>query len=440
MEQFEKILKIIEEEDIEFIYLLFVDIKGHFRSIQTPSNLIYQTLNYGFVANTSDLKDFNGNQYITLFPDINTFTILPWRPQQGKCASLICQVNTVNNIPIDSRKVVNQIYKKCINKELFFDIVPSIQFFAFHTDEDGTPTTFTHSNAQECDFSPSDLAVNLRRDIVLTLMDCDIMFSSCSSKKDYGLQEITLQGGDLKLICDNITFAKSVCGIIAKRHGLYACFLPKPKNNIKGSCMPLKFKCLNDEEKNIFYDENSSNKLSSLCYNFIAGILKYIREICIITNPLINSYKRLASNQMPNIVAWTSSCLDSNLVLQIAPAFIDNDIMIQINSVDVSSNIYLALPLLIEAGVEGIEKKLVAPDEFNIEMLNNTDDELEKSGILRLPSTMTDALSLFKNSEFAKRVLGEDIFYQIIEIKEKECNEYKKYVSAWEINNYIHEY
>ena len=390
----------------------------------------------------SDMEDFKGYGFINLLPDIGTLTILPWRPQQGKCATMICQIKTLNseNSTLDPRNVVEQTMKKCINKGLFFDIVPSIQFYVFHTDDNGMPSTLTHSQAKDFSFGPDDLGVNLRRDITLTLADCDIMFSSCSARSDKGLQEIQLQGANLMPICDSITFTKSACGILAKRHGLYACFMPKPTNNVKGSYMRLKFKCENDEEINIFYDENDPNKLSTLAYSFIAGILKYIREITLITNPLINSYKKLASNQNSNFVAWTSDCINNNSILQIAPSFIENDVMLQINSIDMSSNVYLALSLLIEAGLEGIENNLAVPKEFNIQLLNRTDEELEKLGIVRLPSTMIEALTLFKKSEFAKRVLGEDIFLQFIEMKEKEYNEYKKYVSEWEIHKYINEY
>lgn len=442
MESLERILKIIEEQDVEFIYLLFVDIKGYFRSIQTPARLIYQTVNYGFIVNMSNIEYFKEEGFINLLPDIGTFTILPWRPQQGKCASMICQMRTLNdkNLILDTRNVLEQTMKKCINKGMFFDIVPSIQFYAFHTDDNGLPTTITHNQATEFDFGSDDFGVNLRRDITFTLEECDIMFSSCLAKSDSGLQEINLEGADLKTVCDSINFTKSVCQVIAKRHGLYACFIPKPTNDVRGSCMRLKFKCENDEERNIFYDENDPNKLSTLAYCFIAGILNRIREITLITNPLINSYKRLASNQKSNFVAWTSNCINTNSILQIVPSYIESDVMIQINSVDMSSNVYLALSLLIEAGLEGIENNLTVPKEFNMELLNRTGVELENLGIGHLPLSMVEALYLFKKSEFAKRILGENIFSQIIKIKENEYDEFKKYVSEWEIQKYIQEF
>lgn len=440
--KFEKIFEIINNDDVAFVYLLFLDIKGHFHSIQVPSNEAYRVFSYGLIINISDIEGFEGEGMVSLSPDLDTFVIQPWHPQQGKCACVICQINTLKNevLNLDSRIIAEHIMKKCISKELFFEIIPSIQFYMFHTDENGMPLTITHDKSDEYAYGSADLGTNLRRDIALTLEDCGIMFSSFSTKKDEGLQEINLHGKPIKTICDNINFCKSVCQIIGKRHGLYASFIPKPINSLQGSKMQLKFICQNDEEKNVFYDENDKNKISFLGYSFIAGILKYIREIAIITNPLTISYKRLASTQVPNCVAWSSDSLNNSVILQIAPSYIESDVMIQVNSVDMSCNPYLALSLLLEAGLEGIINKLIPPQEVTINLFDKTDDELEKLGIIRLPLSMGESIDLFKKSAFAKKILGEDIFNQIIVNKEKEWAEYRKVVSEWEIKKYIYEY
>ena len=442
MGAFENILRTIDEEDVLYIYLLFVDIKGHFHSIQTNSSNAYRIFSYGYDINISNIEGFEDVGVVNLYPDFDTFVIHPWRPQQGKCSSIICNINPINNreFNFDSRLIAIESLKNCINKELFFTIIPSIQFYMFHTDEDGNPLTVTHDKSDEYDFGPWDLGVNLRRDITITLQDCDIMFTSCTTKRDCGLQEINLNGADLKRICDDINFSKEVCKTIAKRHGVHASFMPKPTNGVKGSRMQIKFMCQNDEETNIFYEETDKNKISSIGYSFIAGILKYIREISIITNPLINSYKKLASDKVPRCIAWTGDSSNDSVILQVVHTYIENDIMIQINSIDVACNPYLTLSLLIEAGIEGIIDKLTPPQEVNSNLFNKTDTELQKLSIKSLPMSMGEALDLFKKSKFAKKILGDAIYYHVINIKEKEWTEYRRSVSEWEVNQYLLEY
>lgn len=243
MNKMEELINRIKEEDIEFVYLLFVDIKGNFRSVQTQVNQIERTISYGFIVNVSNIENYEEEGLINLYPDIDTFTILPWRPQHGRCAAMICQMKKIEGteIMLDSRNVAEHTMRRCNDSEIIFEIVPSIQFYLFHLDEDEMPTTITHNRAREYEYGRADLGLNVRRDITLTLSDCDILFSSCSAKNDKGLQEINLIGDRLKPICDIVEFTKSACQIIARRHGLYASFIPKPTNDVKGSFMRLQF-------------------------------------------------------------------------------------------------------------------------------------------------------------------------------------------------------
>lgn len=204
--------------------------------------------------------------------------------------------------------------------------------------------------------------------------------------------------------------------------------------------MPLQFICLNDDENNILYNEHDKNKLSDIGYNFIAGILKHIREISLITNPLITSYKKLASSRIGSYVGWTSDSTNLNTVIQIIPSFIENDVMIQISNVDVSCNSHLALSLLLEAGLDGITNNLLPPQEMEASSFNKSDTDLSLQNITRLPLSMEEAIYEFKKSTFAQRVLGNDIFQKYIEIKEREYKEYAETVSEWELNKYMGDY
>ena len=425
MKSFENIFKSIDEDDIEYIYLLFFDIKGLIHTVQTFSK-----------------EGFDTMKIINLIPIPATFTILPWRPQQGKCASMICQILPLQKQSpnLDSRNISARTMEKCISHGLFFEITPGIEFYTFHTDDAGLPTTLTYDKSNEYDFGPADTGLNLKRDITLTLSECEISATHFFTKKDPGLHEIVLHQKDLQTICDTISITKSICKIIGGRHGFHVSFLPKPTNNASGSNMPLQFICLNDDENNILYNEHDKNKLSDIGYNFIAGILKHIREISLITNPLITSYKKLASSRIGSYVGWTSDSTNLNTVIQIIPSFIENDVMIQISNVDVSCNSHLALSLLLEAGLDGITNNLLPPQEMEASSFNKSDTDLSLQNITRLPLSMEEAIYEFKKSTFAQRVLGNDIFQKYIEIKEREYKEYAETVSEWELNKYMGDY
>ena len=442
MKSFENIFKSIDEDDIEYIYLLFFDIKGLIHTVQTFSKDAYRILSYGLSLNISDIEGFDTMKIINLIPIPATFTILPWRPQQGKCASMICQILPLQKQSpnLDSRNISARTMEKCISHGLFFEITPGIEFYTFHTDDAGLPTTLTYDKSNEYDFGPADTGLNLKRDITLTLSECEISATHFFTKKDPGLHEIVLQQNDFKTICDTISITKSICKIIGGRHGFHVSFLPKPTNNASGSNMPLQFICLNDDENNILYNEHDKNKLSDIGYNFIAGILKHIREISLITNPLITSYKKLASSRIGSYVGWTSDSTNLNTVIQIIPSFIENDVMIQISNVDVSCNSHLALSLLLEAGLDGITNNLLPPQEMEASSFNKSDTDLSLQNITRLPLSMEEAIYEFKKSTFAQRVLGNDIFQKYIEIKEREYKEYAETVSEWELNKYMGDY
>ena len=436
------IFRMVEEEDVEFIRLQFTDIFGTLKNIAITSSQLEKALDNKCMFDGSSVEGFvrieESDMY--LYPDYDTFEIFPWRPQQGKVARLICDVYTPDGKPFegDPRWILKKTIKEANEMGYRFDVGPECEFFLFHTDDNGIPTTLSHEKAGYFDLGPNDLGENIRRDMVLTLEDMGFEIEASHHEVAPAQHEIDFKYDEVLKTADNIQTFKMTVKTIAKRHGLYATFMPKPKFGISGSGMHINMSLATEEGKNIFADENGKIGLSDDAYHFIAGIMKHARGMSAITNPLVNSYKRLVPGyEAPVYIAWSAK--NRSPLIRI-PASRGNGTRVELRNPDPTANPYLVLALCLAAGLDGIKNKIEVPDSVDCNIYEMTPGERRAAGIENMPADLKEAVDCLVADEFLCSVLGEHITTKYVEAKMKEWENYTTRVSQWEIDEYLYKY
>ena len=436
------IFRMVEEEDVEFIRLQFTDIFGTLKNIAITSSQLEKALDNKCMFDGSSVEGFvrieESDMY--LYPDYDTFEIFPWRPQQGKVARLICDVHTPDGKPFegDPRWILKKTIKEANEMGYRFDVGPECEFFLFHTDDNGLPTTLSHEKAGYFDLGPNDLGENIRRDMVLTLEDMGFEIEASHHEVAPAQHEIDFKYDEALKTADNIQTFKMTVKTIAKRHGLYATFMPKPKFGISGSGMHINMSLATEEGKNIFADENGKIGLSDDAYHFIAGIMKHARGMSAITNPLVNSYKRLVPGyEAPVYIAWSAK--NRSPLIRI-PASRGNGTRVELRNPDPTANPYLVLALCLAAGLDGIKNKIEVPESVGCNIYEMTPGERRAAGIENMPADLKEAVDCLVADEFLCSVLGEHITTKYVEAKMKEWENYTTRVSQWEIDEYLYKY
>ena len=436
------IFRMVEEEDVEFIRLQFTDIFGTLKNIAITSSQLEKALDNKCMFDGSSVEGFvrieESDMY--LYPDYDTFEIFPWRPQQGKVARLICDVHTPDGKPFegDPRWILKKTIKEANEMGYRFDVGPECEFFLFHTDDNGLPTTLSHEKAGYFDLGPNDLGENIRRDMVLTLEEMGFEIEASHHEVAPAQHEIDFKYDEVLKTADNIQTFKMTVKTIAKRHGLYATFMPKPKFGISGSGMHINMSLATEEGKNIFADEKGKIGLSDDAYHFIAGIMKHARGMSAITNPLVNSYKRLVPGyEAPVYIAWSAK--NRSPLIRI-PASRGNGTRVELRNPDPTANPYLVLALCLAAGLDGIKNKIEVPESVDCNIYEMTPGERRAAGIENMPADLKEAVDCLVADEFLCSVLGEHITTKYVEAKMKEWENYTTRVSQWEIDEYLYKY
>lgn len=436
------IFRMVEEEDVEFIRLQFTDIFGTLKNIAITSSQLEKALDNKCMFDGSSVEGFvrieESDMY--LYPDYDTFEIFPWRPQQGKVARLICDVYTPDGKPFegDPRCILKKTIKEANEMGYRFDVGPECEFFLFHTDDNGLPTTLSHEKAGYFDLGPNDLGENIRRDMVLTLEEMGFEIEASHHEVAPAQHEIDFKYDEVLKTADNIQTFKMTVKTIAKRHGLYATFMPKPKFGISGSGMHINMSLATEEGKNIFADEKGKIGLSDDAYHFIAGIMKHARGMSAITNPLVNSYKRLVPGyEAPVYIAWSAK--NRSPLIRI-PASRGNGTRVELRNPDPTANPYLVLALCLAAGLDGIKNKIEVPESVDCNIYEMTPGERRAAGIENMPADLKEAVDCLVADEFLCSVLGEHITTKYVEAKMKEWENYTTRVSQWEIDEYLYKY
>ncbi|MDN5276552.1 MAG: glutamine synthetase [Clostridiales bacterium] len=438
----EDILRLVKELDVKFIRLQFTDILGTLKNVAITSEQLEKALDNKCMFDGSSIEGFvrieESDMYLA--PDPNSFAVFPWRPQPGRVARLICDVLNPDGTPFsgDPRYVLKRALKKAADMGYDkFNVGPECEFFLFLTDSEGKPTIKTHDNAGYFDLGPVDLGEDARRNICLALEEMGFEIEASHHEVAPGQHEIDFKYQDALTTADNVMTFKMVVKTMAQRNGLHATFMPKPIFGINGSGMHTNVSLYKDG-KNAFYDENDPLKLSQEAYWFIGGIIKHIKAITAITNPLVNSYKRLVPDyEAPVYIAW--SARNRSPLIRI-PAAKGEATRLELRSPDPSCNPYLAFAVILAAGLDGIKNKIQPPPPTDKNIFRMSREERMKEGIDSLPASLEEAINEMEKSELVRETLGEHIFTKYIEAKRKEWEDYRTKITPWEIEHYLTKY
>lgn len=435
------IMQMVQEEDVEFIRLQFTDIFGNLKNMAITVSQLERALDNECMFDGSSIEGFarieESDMY--LYPDFSTFVIFPWRPQQGKVARLICDVYRANGEPFegDPRHILKRAIKEAADLGYTFEVGPECEFFLFDTDENAMPTTMTHERAGYFDLGPVDFGENTRRDMVLTLEEMGFVIEASHHEVAPAQHEIDFHYEEALVTADDIMTFKLAVKTIAKRHGMHATFMPKPKYGVNGSGMHINMSLFKDG-KNIFADESGRLGLSNEAYYFIGGIMKHMKGMTAITNPLVNSYKRLVPGyEAPVYIAWSAT--NRSPLIRI-PAPRGKGTRIELRCPDPSANPYLALAACLRAGLDGIVNKIMPPESVDCNLFEMSSEQKNASGIEEIPGTLIEAVYEMEKSDFMKEVLGEHTYAKYINAKKEEWHRYRSQVTEWEITEYLNNF
>lgn len=435
----EEIMRRVEEEDVEFIRLQFTDILGTLKNIAITASQLERALNGEVMFDGSAIEGFVRTEEADMYlvPDLSTMVTFPWRPQQGKVARLICDVVRPDHTPFTGspRYVLKKVIQEAKEMGYVFDVGPECEFFLFHTDDNGLPTTLTHEKGGYFDIGPLDLGENARRDMVMTLEDMGFVIQASHHEVAPAQHEIDFKYDEALITADNIMTFKMTVRTIAKRHGLHATFMPKPKMDVCGSGMHINMS-LKKDGRNVFFDPEDENQLSKEAYWFIGGIMKHIKGMMAVTNPLVNSYKRLiAGYEAPVHIAWSAKNRSQLIRIPVARG---EGTRIELRCPDPCCNPYLTIALCLAAGLEGIKNKIEPPKSIDSNIFDMSAKEKMEGGIEELPTNLYDALVEMSKDPFVKEVLGEHVYEKYMEAKFKEWDSYRKQITKWEVDEYLY--
>ena len=436
----EEIMQIIEDENVQFFRLQFVDIFGFMKNVALPKSQIEKALDGNMMFDGSSIDGFvrinESDMYLK--PDYDTFCVLPWRNKEGIAAArIICDVHKSDGTPFEGCPRVNLKRVLAEAKALGYtmNVGTEAEFFLFEKDEQGRATTVTNDVAGYFSLDPEDTGNDCRREIIETLEKMGFEIEASHHEVAEGQHEINFKYADALAAADNTVTFKWVVKSIAATHGLHATFMPKPIFGINGSGMHTNQSLFNLDGTNAFFDESDSLQLSKVAYSYIAGSLKNARAFTAVANPLVNSYKRLVPGyEAPVYCAWSAS---NRSALVRIPASRGVSTRTEIRSPDPSCNPYLALAMMLNSGLDGVKNNLTPSDAVNKDIFKMSPAEMADEGIKVLPGSLEEAIKEFAANPLSKETLGEHIFSKYIEAKEKEWDRYRTAVTDWEIEEYL---
>jgi glutamine synthetase len=437
----EDVLREAYEKGVKFMRLQFTDIFGVLKNVSIPVEQLEKALDGEMMFDGSSIEGFvrieESDMYLR--PDPDTFVVFPWRPAEGGVARLICDVYNPDGTPFNGcpRNTLKKVLAEASEMGFKCYIGPELEFFLFHVDTEGRPTLITHDKAGYFDMTPVDLGESARRDMVLALEQMNFEIEASHHEVAPGQHEIDFKYADALEMADKMVTFRFVVRTIAQRHGLHATFMPKPIFGINGSGMHVN-QSLFKNGKNLFYDPEGPMNLSSEAYHYIAGIMEHAKAFTAITNPTVNSYKRLVPGyEAPCYIAWSGR--NRSPLIRI-PAKRGSSTRIELRSPDPSCNPYLALAVQIKAGLDGIKRKLNPPEAVDLNIFAMDNRQRKEMGIDSLPGDLKEALTLLSNDEVIKDALGEHIYSRFVAAKTEEYDSFRIAVHKWEIERYLEIY
>lgn len=434
-----------QKENVRFLRLMFTDILGTVKNVEVPISQLDKVLDNKMMFDGSSIEGFvrieESDMY--LHPDTSTWLVFPWESASskgGKIARLICDIYNPDGTPFagDPRNNLKRVVKQMEEMGFTeFNLGPEPEFFLFKLNQEGECTGKLNDTGGYFDLAPTDLGENCRRDIVLELEALGFEIEASHHEAAPGQHEIDWKYANVVEACDNIQTFKLIVKTVARKYNLHATFMPKPVQNIAGSGMHCNIS-LFTKEGNSFYKEDGPMQLSDIAYQFMAGVLEHATAFTAICNPTVNSYKRLVPGfEAPVYVAWSAR---NRSPLVRVPASRGMSTRLEVRSVDPSANPYLAMAVILAAGLDGIRKESHPPKATDQNIYLMKDKDLKENEIPLLPSTLAEAIDIMQKDSIVKDALGSHISANFIEEKEYEWNAYRIQVSEWEKEQYLHQY
>lgn len=434
----EDILRLAEDNDVGFVRLQFTDILGIVKNVAIPVSQLEKALNNEIMFDGSSIEGFTRIEEsdMNLRPDLDTWATFPWRPRHEATARLICDVYNSHGEPFegDPRYVLRRVIRQAAEMGYEVNVGPECEFFLFHLSDTGEPTTRTHDKAGYFDLGPVDKGEDARREIVLALEEMGFEIEASHHEVAAGQHEIDLKYSDALTTADRVATLKFVTKTIASLHNLHATFMPKPIFGSCGSGMHTHISLFQDGQ-NAFFDPGGQYQLSDIARHFIGGVLMHCSAITAITNPLVNSYKRLVPGyEAPVYIAWSAHNRSS---LVRVPASREQSTRMELRSPDPSCNPYLALAVTISAGLQGIKDRIEPPPSIDKNIYDMSNKERKAIGISNLPATLDEAIDALAKDELIADTLGKHVFRHFIKAKRIESGIYRMQVTDWEVKQYL---
>ncbi|MBS3811723.1 MAG: type I glutamate--ammonia ligase [Halanaerobiales bacterium] len=435
------ILKKADELGVKFVRLQFVDILGIIKNVAITTEQLKVALDGKIMFDGSSIEGFTRihESDMYLMPDYDTFAIFPWHKEKGSIARLMCDIYTPEGEPFKGcpRTTLKNVIKEA--KEMGYEMHagPEPEFFLFEKDGNGTPTTITNDNGGYFDLSPVDLGEKARRDIVLALEEMDFAVEASHHEVAPGQHEIDFRYTPVLKTADNVATFKFVTKRIAMEHNLHATFMPKPIFGENGSGMHV-HQSLFKDGKNAFYDPDDELQLSEEAYYYIGGLLKHAKAFTAITNPIINSYKRLLPGyEAPVYITWSTQ---NRSALVRVPSAREDSTRLELRNPDPAANPYLAMAVTLKAGLDGIKNKIDPGQQTTDNIYDMTALERSKRKIESLPANIMQAVDFLSKDDIIKGTLGEHIYEHFVVAKELETEQYNTFVHDWELDQYLLKY
>ena len=433
----EYVLRMAKEQDVKFIRLWFSDILGNLKSVAITVEELEEALEEGIGFDGSSIEGFAriDESDMVAMPDPNTFVILPWRPAENRVARVFCDILLPGGQPFegDPRYILKRNLKRAADLGYTFYVAPELEYFYFANPE-GTTVL---DRGGYFDLTPLDAATDLRRETVLALEEMGIGVEASHHEVAPSQHEIDLRYTDALTMADSTMTYRLIVKEVALRHGVHATFMPKPLSDQNGSGMHV-HQSLFRGERNAFFDANDKYHLSAIAKSYIAGLLRHAREITIVTNQWVNSYKRLVPGyEAPVYLSWAlRNRSDLIRVPQYKPGK-EEDVRIEYRAPDPACNPYLAFAVMLAAGLEGIEKQYPCPEPVEENVFLMAAEERQRRNIAHLPGSLFEAIELAEKSELLRHCLGDHLFEILLKNKLIEWSEYRRHVTDYEIKRYL---
>jgi len=432
------ILSIAKKENVIFVRLQFIDILGFPKNIVIPLSRLEEALDEGMPFDGSSIAGYATIEESDKIakPDPKSFVILPESIEKRKTAKINCDIYEPNGQRFigDAKYVLEKTVNKVKELGYIFNTGPECEFFLFKKDGENT-TLVPNDSAGYFDLSHRDLAEGVRADISIALRELGIQTYTSHHEVSAGQHEINFRYADAVTTADRVITLKYITKVIASKHNLHASFMPKPIYELNGSGMHTHMSLFTHDGNNAFYDPNDENQLSGIARHFIAGLLKYIKEINCILNPTVNSYKRLVPGyEAPTYISWANR--NRSALIRI-PTERGNGTRCELRNPDLSGNPYLQFAVMLAAGLKGMEDHLEPPASVEKNIYALSEMEKEKHDIGQLPESLGHALSFMEGGTLLEETLGEHIFKNFLHVKRQQWNEYRTQVTQWELDKYL---